>query len=91
MGACIGVTMQKMKRKSEKRVLMVGLDNAGKTTILYKLTLDQVVSTIPTVGLNIETIKYKDINLSVWDLGGQLINFPFTHPSYLHLHLYLHI
>ena len=61
-----------MKGKSTKRVLMVGLDNAGKTTILYKLALDEIVSTIPTVGLNIETITYKDIKFHVWDLGGQL-------------------
>ena len=53
------------------RVLMVGLDNAGKTTILYKLALDEIVSTIPTVGLNIETIGYKDIKFHVWDVGGQ--------------------
>lgn len=50
---------------------MVGLDNAGKTTILYKLALDEIVSTVPTVALNIETITYKDIKFHVWDLGGQ--------------------
>jgi len=50
---------------------MVGLDGAGKTTILYKLALDEVVSTIPTVGLNIENIVYKDCKLMVYDLGGQ--------------------
>ena len=72
MGACLGKTVQKMKHKSTKRVVMVGLDNAGKTTILYKLALDQIVSTIPTVGLNIESITYKDIKFNVWDLGGQL-------------------
>eukprot|EP00483_Globobulimina_turgida_P008312 UN08328 len=71
MGACIGRTMQKMKYKTIKRVLMVGLDNAGKTTILYKLALEEIVSTVPTVGLNIETIHYKDIKFHVWDLGGQ--------------------
>ena len=68
MGSCIG----KLTGKASKRVLMVGLDNAGKTTILYKLTLDQIVSTIPTIGLNIETITYNDIKFHVWDLGGQL-------------------
>eukprot|EP01084_Bolivina_argentea_P267760 454608_1 len=69
MGSCLGC--QKLKRNSTKRVLMVGLDNAGKTTILYKLALNEIISTVPTVGLNIETINYKDIRLHVWDLGGQ--------------------
>merc|ERR1719206_687647 len=71
MGACIGCNLKKLHKKSLKRVLMVGLDNAGKTTILYKLTLDELVSTIPTVGLNIETINYRDIEFQCWDIGGQ--------------------
>eukprot|EP01083_Nonionella_stella_P165286 549504_1 len=71
MGACIGCKIPKMTRKIVKRVVMVGLDNAGKTTILYKLALDEIISTIPTVGLNIETIQYNDIRLNVWDIGGQ--------------------
>merc|ERR1719361_2256790 len=55
----------------EMRVLMVGLDNAGKTTVLYKLKLEEVVTTIPTIGFNVETVKYKKINFTVWDVGGQ--------------------
>lgn len=39
-----------MKQK-EMRILMVGLDAAGKTTILYKLKLGEVVTTIPTIGM----------------------------------------
>jgi len=50
---------------------MVGLDAAGKTTILYKLKLGEVVSTVPTIGFNVETVEYKNINLTVWDVGGQ--------------------
>lgn len=50
---------------------MVGLDAAGKTTILYQLHLGEVVSTIPTIGFNVETVMYKNIKLQVWDLGGQ--------------------
>ena len=44
---------------------------AGKSTILYKLKLDETLNTIPTVGFNVETIKYKKMNLNVWDVGGQ--------------------
>lgn len=55
----------------EVRVLILGLDNAGKTTILYKLQVGEVVTTIPTIGFNVETIKYNNIKFQVWDLGGQ--------------------
>src|SRR3954467_12409293 len=44
---------------------------AGKTTILYKLKLGQGVSTIPTVGFNVETVTFKKVKFNVWDVGGQ--------------------
>jgi ADP-ribosylation factor protein 1 len=62
---------------------MVGLDAAGKTTILYKLKLGEIVTTIPTIGkrvrrslslmegFNVETVDYKNISFTVWDVGGQ--------------------
>lgn len=50
---------------------MLGLDAAGKTTILYKLKLGQSVTTIPTVGFNVETVTYKKVKFNVWDVGGQ--------------------
>ncbi|KAL0490750.1 ADP-ribosylation factor [Acrasis kona] len=53
------------------RFVMVGLDASGKTTVLFKLKLDETVTTIPTIGFNVETIQYKNINMSVWDIGGQ--------------------
>ncbi|TBU64108.1 ARF/SAR [Dichomitus squalens] len=52
-------------------ILMVGLDAAGKTTILYKLKLGEIVTTIPTIGFNVETVEYKNISFTVWDVGGQ--------------------
>uniref|UniRef100_A0A803N4H8 ADP-ribosylation factor 1 n=1 Tax=Chenopodium quinoa TaxID=63459 RepID=A0A803N4H8_CHEQI len=55
----------------EARILVLGLDNAGKTTILYRLQMGEVVSTIPTIGFNVETVQYKNIKFQVWDLGGQ--------------------
>ena len=57
--------------KKDMRILMVGLDAAGKTTILYKLKLGEIVTTIPTIGFNVETVEYKNINFTVWDVGGQ--------------------
>lgn len=55
----------------ELRILILGLDNAGKTTILYKLQLGDIVSTKPTIGFNVETLHYKNLTLNIWDLGGQ--------------------
>ncbi|CAI4322855.1 AEH_G0007680.mRNA.1.CDS.1 [Saccharomyces cerevisiae] len=55
----------------EMRILMVGLDGAGKTTVLYKLKLGEVITTIPTIGFNVETVQYKNISFTVWDVGGQ--------------------
>jgi len=57
--------------QKEMRCLMVGLDAAGKTTILYKLKLGEVVTTIPTIGFNVETVQYKNTTFTVWDVGGQ--------------------
>ena len=55
----------------EIRILILGLDGAGKTTILYRLQMGEVVTTKPTIGFNVETLKYKNITLNIWDLGGQ--------------------
>jgi len=57
--------------RSEKRVLIMGIDSAGKTTILYRLKCGRAVTTIPTIGFNVETINYKNMSLTVWDLGGR--------------------
>ena len=57
---------------SEARILMLGLDAAGKTTILYKLKLNETVSSIPTIGFNVETVTpVKNVSFTVWDVGGQ--------------------
>ena len=50
--------------------MMIGLDEAGKTTLLYRLKLGEVVTTIPTMGFNVETVEYKEISFTVWDIGG---------------------
>eukprot|EP00884_Botryococcus_braunii_P016534 jgi/Botrbrau1/3564/Bobra.0078s0021.1 len=55
----------------EYKIVMVGLDNAGKTSILYQLHLGQAVVTQPTVGCNVEQIQHNNLTFEVWDLGGQ--------------------
>ena len=58
----------------DAKVLMLGLDAAGKTTVLYKLKLNETVVTIPTVGFNVETVQpTKNVSFTVWDVGGQKI------------------
>jgi len=71
MGLNISRIWDSLFGKKEMRILMVGLDAAGKTTILYKLKLGEVVTTIPTIGFNVETVEYKNISFTVWDVGGQ--------------------
>ena len=106
MGLAISKALEGLLGKKEMRILMVGLDAAGKTTILYKLKLGEIVTTIPTVrsapacarwaagpspsprrgpltrwgrrplaaaqiGFNVETVEYKNISFTVWDVGGQ--------------------
>ncbi|KDR75952.1 hypothetical protein GALMADRAFT_140525 [Galerina marginata CBS 339.88] len=71
MGANLSKAMGKIFGNKEMRLLMLGLDAAGKTTILYKLKLNQSVTTIPTVGFNVETVTYKNVKFNVWDVGGQ--------------------
>jgi len=56
MGAIQSV-LKRLLSKKDMRILMVGLDAAGKTTILYKLKLGEIVTTIPTIGFNVETVQ----------------------------------
>ena len=54
------------------RILLLGLDNAGKTTCLYKLKLNKTVSTIPTIGFNVETLQpVPGLTMTVWDVCAQ--------------------
>jgi len=57
----------------ESKVLMIGLDSSGKTTLLYKLKLGEVVTTVPTIGFNVETVNCPAAQTAVtfWDVGGQ--------------------
>lgn len=71
MGLAISSLFDKLFSKREYRVLLLGLDNAGKTTILFNLKLGEVVASVPTVGFNVEKLEYKNVEFSAWDVGGQ--------------------
>ena len=86
--ASIPITFTKDNRvhigqKIEMRVVTLGLDGAGKTSILFKLKQDEFVPTIPTIGFNVETLEYKNIKFTVWDVGGQ----PKLRPLWKHYYL----
>eukprot|EP00696_Hemimastix_kukwesjijk_P002895 gnl/Hemi2/13535_TR4623_c0_g1_i1.p2 gnl/Hemi2/13535_TR4623_c0_g1~~gnl/Hemi2/13535_TR4623_c0_g1_i1.p2 ORF type:complete len:202 (+),score=73.88 gnl/Hemi2/13535_TR4623_c0_g1_i1:77-682(+) len=55
----------------EIRILFLGLDNAGKTTILKQLSNEDISSISPTVGFNVKTVLHDQFRLNVWDIGGQ--------------------
>lgn len=59
------------KKEKEMRILMVGLDNSGKTTIVLKINGEDTSVISPTLGFNIKTIKYQKYSLNIWDVGGQ--------------------
>lgn len=63
--------LRKLKKNDkEAKLLVLGLDNAGKTTILKKLSQEEIKTT-PTQGFNIKTLVHEDFRLNVWDIGGQ--------------------
>jgi len=70
MGLAFSRIWQRLFNKKEMRVLVSGLDAAGKTTILYKLKPNEVVMIVPTIGFSIERVKYRNIFLTAWDVGG---------------------
>ncbi|KAH0792270.1 putative ADP-ribosylation factor [Histomonas meleagridis] len=53
------------------KIIMLSLPYAGKTSILYKLALGEIITVIPTIGFNVESIDHKGINLEIWDVGGE--------------------
>ncbi|KAK9318232.1 ADP-ribosylation factor family-domain-containing protein [Lipomyces starkeyi] len=72
MGQVLGRVLSKLwGGDKEIRILILGLDGAGKTTILYRLQIGEVITTVPTIGFNVETLTYKNLKFNVWDLGGQ--------------------
>jgi len=71
MGLLFSKLWTKLTGTKEVRLLLVGLDAAGKTTILYQMKMGETVKTIPTIGFNVETLEYKGLNFTMWDVGGQ--------------------
>eukprot|EP00218_Dolichomastix_sp_CCMP3274_P006647 CAMPEP_0170142550 /NCGR_PEP_ID=MMETSP0033_2-20121228/7701_1 /TAXON_ID=195969 /ORGANISM="Dolichomastix tenuilepis, Strain CCMP3274" /LENGTH=208 /DNA_ID=CAMNT_0010378887 /DNA_START=77 /DNA_END=703 /DNA_ORIENTATION=+ len=70
MGVLLSILQNYLFPSKSYRVVCVGLDGAGKTTMLYQLHLGEVVQTSPTIGSNVEEVTYGNVKFEVWDLGG---------------------
>src|SRR3989338_4581333 len=74
--------------KKELRLLILGNDATGKTSILYLLKLGELVTTIPTIGFNVESLEFPgvDFTATCWDVGGWYA----SQSSFQSVHLIVH-
>lgn len=70
MGSIVSWFQSAFEQK-QGQILLIGLDAAGKTTIVNRLKLAQQKETVPTIGFHVETITYKNVKMAMWDIGGQ--------------------
>lgn len=64
--------LKKLRQKErELRILILGLDNAGKTTIVKKFSGEDIDTISPTLGFSIKTLEHRNYKLNIWDVGGQ--------------------
>eukprot|EP00638_Chattonella_subsalsa_P010526 CAMPEP_0117786790 /NCGR_PEP_ID=MMETSP0948-20121206/6036_1 /TAXON_ID=44440 /ORGANISM="Chattonella subsalsa, Strain CCMP2191" /LENGTH=177 /DNA_ID=CAMNT_0005615849 /DNA_START=53 /DNA_END=586 /DNA_ORIENTATION=- len=52
-------------------VVLVGLENSGKTTLMNVIASGHPVETCPTIGLNVKVIRKGGVQMKCWDIGGQ--------------------
>eukprot|EP01084_Bolivina_argentea_P240045 403360_1 len=69
MSSLIATALSKIMGKTELNAMMVGFDDAGKTTILYKLKLGETITTIPTNGIIVESVQHKNATFTICDVG----------------------
>jgi len=67
----MGILHSIFERFHDYKIILLGLDGAGKTSILYKLKMNQTIMTIPTIGFNVEQVIHKGMKITIWDVGGQ--------------------
>lgn len=71
MGSWLSLSISSLFKGVKAKIIIIGLDSSGKSTIVYKAKLGEPETTIPVIGFNIETIKYKDVSFNSWDVGGR--------------------
>ncbi len=64
--------LKEMLFQRKMEIVLLGLENSGKTTMLNQLSMGQALPSAPTIGLNIKQVKKDGINMKVWDIGGQV-------------------
>mmetsp|Transcript_31801 Transcript_31801/g.90709 ORF Transcript_31801/g.90709 Transcript_31801/m.90709 type:complete len:186 (+) Transcript_31801:162-719(+) len=69
MGSALARAWRRLSGQPELRVVLVGLPGAGKTTLLHRLGLGELVTIIPTIGWNVETVERGGCSIIAWDLG----------------------
>ena len=74
MGQVVSVFMSWFNTDREYKVLLIGLDNAGKTTTLYQMHLGQAIETQPTIGSNVETVRHKNVHFEVRRILAPLLS-----------------
>ncbi|KAJ3057003.1 ADP-ribosylation factor protein 3 [Rhizophlyctis rosea] len=63
--------LRKLRRSDKEfRILLLGLDNAGKTTVLKRLASEDIEQVAPTQGFNIKSVQQEGFKMNVWDIGG---------------------
>lgn len=71
----MGILLEKIKQlfsSSSIEVVLIGLENSGKTTLINQLSMGQALPTAPTIGLNVKNLKKGGVSMKVWDIGGQV-------------------
>eukprot|EP01130_Rhizamoeba_saxonica_P008717 TRINITY_DN3521_c0_g1_i2.p1 TRINITY_DN3521_c0_g1~~TRINITY_DN3521_c0_g1_i2.p1 ORF type:complete len:187 (+),score=26.08 TRINITY_DN3521_c0_g1_i2:68-628(+) len=71
MGSAISSIYDQIFGNLQARILLLGCDGAGKTTILYKMKLGELIHSPPTIGFNCEKVIYNKMDFTMWDIGGQ--------------------
>ena len=76
MGSSVSRAITSWKQRKDRRCLLVGLDNSGKTcrrslyfcyiAVLNTLCKRKAIDTVPTIGFNVETVKMKKLSLDIW-------------------------
>ena len=84
LSKAIGNLAAPFSSSKRTKILLLGLDGADKITVVYKLKLDKYVSTVMTISLTVKNIDYKNLRMSIWDVGGSDRIKSFWVPYYSH-------
>lgn len=72
MGSTLSSVLYRVLGSKKVKILVIGLEGAGKTTIIYRLKKGETLTNfIPTIGFNVESLEYKSICFDIWEFGGQ--------------------